>query len=257
MMFLRFFLLLPVCATLALAQGLPTVESPPESPPAPDQAVVPVVPAVRKLDDTRFQIGEVVLDQRTREIRFPAEVNMTEDLLEYLIVHQDGKVHESLLVTETSPTHINLAFTLLRYTPSPELYPLPNATGGTSGDFPEVSAEVKAAARIRIDVEWMEEGKLRRIPINEWVQHEVKTTAMPAGPWVYGGSVFENGVYTPEITGDIAVISIIGFCMISYPGEDHDNDGVWIPFPKRVPAKRTEVTVVIAPYQTAPPIPNP
>jgi hypothetical protein len=134
---------------------------------------------------------------------------------------------------------------------------LPNATGGISGDFPEVSAEVKAAARVRIDAEWMDSGELRRIPINEWIQHEVRTTAMPAGPWVYGGSVFENGKYIPEITGDIVVISIIGFCMISYPGDDNDNDGVWLPFPARVPPEGTNVTVVIASYQTAAPIPTP
>lgn len=246
----RLLLLLSALGPLASAQDRAPVE--PKSLPAPDQEVAPVKPSVTKLDDTRYQIGEVILDQKTREIRFPAQVNMTEGLIEYLIVNEKGKLHESLLATGISPTHLNLAFTLLRYQASPELYPLPNATGGTSGDFPEVPADVKAAARIRIDVEWTGgEGKIRRIPVNEWVQREVKAAAMPAGPWVYGGSVFENGKYTPEITGDIVVISIIGFCMISYPGEDHDNDSVWIPYPKRVPAEGTNVTVIIAPYQTA------
>ena len=72
-------------------------------------------------------------------------------------------------------------FTLLRYTASKELYPLPNETGGTSGNFPEVPADVKAAARVTIDVEWTDaEGKVRRVPVNEWIQHAVKTSAMPA-----------------------------------------------------------------------------
>lgn len=254
-MFLRLLLLIPACVSLALAQDRAPVE--PKSLPAPDQEVAPVKPSVKKLDDTRFQIGQVILDQKTREIRFPAQVNMSEGLIEYLIVTQIGKVHEALLVTEISPTDLNLAFTLLRYQPSPELYPLPNATGGTSGDFPQVPADVKAAARIRIDVEWTEDGKVRRIPVNEWVQHDVKADTMPAGPWIYGAGVFENGKYMPEITGDIAVISIPGFCMITYPGEDYDNDSVWIPYPKRVPAEGTKVTVVIAPYPTAEPVPKP
>jgi hypothetical protein len=254
-MFLRYLLLIPTCA--ALAWGLDRAPVEPKSLPAPDQEVAPVTPSVQKLDDSRYQIGEVTLDKETREIRFPAQVNMAEGLIEYLIVTQKGKLHESLLVTEISPTNLNLAFKLLRYQPSPELYPLPNETGGVSGQFPEVPADVKAAARVRIDVEWSENGKVRRIPVNEWVQHEVKAAAMPAGPWVYGGSVFENGKYSPELTGDIVVISIMGYCMISYPGEDHDNDSVWIPYPKRVPAAGTKVTVIIAPYQTAKPLPKP
>ncbi len=125
---------------------------------------------------------------------------MTEGLLEYLIVHQNGKVHESLLSTEVSPTHLNLAFTLLRYPASKELYPLPNETGGVSDKFPEVPADVKAAARVTIDVEWTDDGKVRRVPVNEWIQHAVKATAMPAGPWVYGGSDFHEGKFVAETT---------------------------------------------------------
>jgi hypothetical protein len=217
----------------------------------------PVKPSVRKIDETRYQIGEVVFDQKTREIRFPCKVNMTEGLLEYVIVHLNGKVHESLLVTETSPTHLNLAFTLLKYSPSPELYPLPNATGGTSGDFPEVSPETKAAARITLEVEWTEEGKVRRMPLNDWIQHSVKLTAMPAGPWVYGGSVFHEGQYVPEITGDIAAIFIAPSAIIHYPGDDRGDDTIWTPYPKRIPAFETKVTVIIAPYESAKPIPKP
>lgn len=241
-MFSRLFLLIPALATVALAQ-----ETAPEAP----------KPSVTKLDETRYEIGQVVFDKKTREIRFPTQVNMTEGLLEYLIVHENGKVHEALLTTKISPTHLNLAFTLLRYMPSPELYPLPNKTGGVSGDFPEVSAEVKAGARVQIDVEWTDDGKLRRVPVNDWIQHAVRTTAMPAGPWVYGGSVFDKGKFAPEISGDIAAIFVIGFSLITYPGDDNDNDDVWLPFPKRVPAEGTNVTVVIAPYLTASPISKP
>ena len=211
--------------------------------------MAPVQPSVKKLDETRYQIGDVILDQKTREIRFPARVNMTEGLLEYLIVHQNGKIHEALLATEISPTHLNLAFTLLRYAPSSELYPLPNETGGVSGNFPDVPAETKARARVNIDVEWTADGKTRRVPVNEWIQHEVKATAMPAGPWVYGGSEVHEGKYIPETSGDIAAIFLAMSAILNYPGTDNNNDDVWLPFPKRVPAEATLVTVIISPFQ--------
>ncbi len=252
---LRFLILAPAFATLILAQDQSPVE--PKSLPAPDQAVEAVKPSVKKLDATRYQIGEIVFDQKTREIRFPTRVNMTEGLLEFLVVHQNGKVHESLLSTEVSPTHLNLAFTLLRYSPSKELYPLPNETGGVSDNFPEVPADVKAAARVTIDVEWTDEGKVRRVPVNEWIQHEVKATAMPAGPWVYGGSDFHEGKFIAETSGDVAAIFLSMAALVNYPGDDNTNDDVWVPFPKRVPPQGTNVTVIIAPYPTAKPLPKP
>ena len=252
-MLLRLLILIPVSVTMMLAQD--TSLAAPQQ--APDAAVEAVKPSVRKLDDTRYQIGDVIFDKKSREIRFPTQVNMTEGLLEYLIVHQNGKVHESLLSTEISPTHLNLAFVLLRYSPSRELYPLPNETGGTSDTYPEVPAEVKTAARVNIDVEWTDQGKVRRVPVNEWIQHGVTSAAMPAGPWVYGGSESFEGKFIPETTGDIASIFLAMSALINYPGEDHTNDDAWTAFTKRIPAEGTNVTVIIAPYQKEQPLPKP
>jgi hypothetical protein len=251
----RFLTLIPLCASLALAQDRSPVE--PKTLPAPDQPVEPVKPSVKKLDDTRYQVGEIVFDQKTREIRFPVKVNMTEGLLEFLVVHQNGKIHESLFHTEISPTHLNLALTLLRYPASKELYPLPNETGGVSDRFPDVPADVKAAARVTIEAEWTEDGKTRRLPVNEMIQHEIKATAMTAGPWVYGGSDFNDGKFVAETSGDIIAIYFAMSALVNYPGEDHGNDDVWIPFPMRVPAQGTAVTLIISPYQKENPAPKP
>ncbi|MEO5713308.1 MAG: YdjY domain-containing protein [Luteolibacter sp.] len=254
-MLFRSFIFLAASAALALAEDRAPVE--PKSLPAPDQPVAPVKPSVEKIDETHFRIDTITFDQKTREIRFPGKVNMIEGLLEFLLVHENGKVHESLLMTAISPTQLNLAFTLLRYPPSRELYPLPNDHGGASNDFPEVPSDVKAAARIAIDVEWKEDGKVRRFPANELIQHTVKNTSMPAGPWVYGGSEFSDGKYAPETSGDIMAIFLTNSALILYPGRDDDNDDVWTPYPKRVPATGTDVTIIITPFSKDKPIPKP
>ncbi len=214
-------------------------------------------PSVKKLEGTRYQIGEVTFDKKTREIRFPTRLNMVSGLLEYLVVHQKGKVHESLLTTEVSPTHLNLAFILLKYKPSPELYPLPSETGGASDKFPEVTADVQAASRVNIDIEWTQDGRTQRVPVNDCIQHSVKTTAMPAGPWLYGGSDFSDGQYVPELCGDVIAIFLAPSALVHYPGEDRGDDNVWIPFPKRIPAEGTNVTVIISPFQNTEPLPQP
>jgi hypothetical protein len=248
-------LILAAGASLVPAQDRAPVE--PASLPAPDQPVEPVKPAVEKLDDTRFRIGKVVFDKKNREVRFPTKVNMVEGLLEYLVVHQNGKVHESLLTTDVSPTQINLAMTLLRYPASRELYPLPSETGGASNNYPDVPADVKAGARVAIDVEWNDNGRTRRNPVNDWIQHAVKTTAMPPGPWIYGGSEFFDGKFVPETTGDISAIFVSPAALINYAGDDNRDDTVWLPYPKRVPAEGTNVTVIISPYSSTKPLPKP
>ncbi len=239
-------------ASLAVAQ-----EQPNNRPPPPEAAVAPVKPQVKKLDETHYQIGKIILDQKSREIRFPAKVNMSTGLLEFLLVQQHGKVHESLLVTDASPAHLNLAFVLLRYPPSNELFSLLDDTGHMTGEYPQVAAAVKAGARVFIDVEWSDQGTTRRMPVNEWIQHSEKATAMPPGPWVYSGSEFDEGRYIPEITGDVAAIFTSQIAMINYPGNDNGDDTVWHAYPKRVPAKDTDVTVIITPMVKPPTPPKP
>lgn len=241
-MFLRRFLVLLAAPAIALA----------EAPPA-----APVKPSVTQLDETTFQIGEVTFDKKSREIRFPTEINMTEGLLEFLVVHENGKVHESLLITKISPTDLNLAFMLLGYPQSRELYRVVTHAGEEPVAEPEIPAEVKAAARVVIDVEWKDGERTRRGPVNEWIQHELTASAMPAGPWVYGGSNFERGKYIPEVTGDIVAIFLSNAAILNYPGNDNFNDEVWTPFPKRVPVEGTNVTVIIAPVQKPQILPKP
>ncbi|HVJ46018.1 MAG TPA: YdjY domain-containing protein [Luteolibacter sp.] len=236
MRFLRPLVLLAACLTAAFAQEAAEVK-----------------PSVEKLDDTRYKIGTITFDSKTREIRFPASVNMNKDLLEFLIVHKNGKVHESLLKTEISATDLNVAFNLLRYKPSAELYAEPSSPDDPTAKFPAVPDEVKEAARIKIEVEWKDGENLRKVPINEWVQHASTGSAMPAGPWVYGGSEITDGKFQAETTGDIAAIYLSRSALINYPGKDNQDDTVWFVYPKRVPALDSPVTVIISPFPSEKP----
>ena len=229
----------------------------PELSPAKDATNKPVEPSVIKLDETRYQIGEVILDQKSREIRFPAKVNMAEGLIEYIIILQKGKAHEALLITSIAPTHLNLAFTLLRYAPSSELFSMIDETGHPTGTYPEVPAPVKASARIAMEVEWSDNGTTRRVPVNEWLRDTAKDVALAPGPWLYTGSNFSEGTFIPELTGDIAAIMVDSNSMINYPGRDNEEGLTWYAFPKRVPPNGTKLTVIISPYLKAKPLPTP
>ena len=204
-------------------------------------------PKIERLDENRYRIGEVTLDQSTREIRFPGVVNMREGFLEFLIVHEHGAVHESLFRTQVSPTDINVALTLLRYKASKELYRIPKEPGIPSDKFYQVPEETRRAARLWIEVEFEKNGELARIPANDWVRHETTSKPMPRGSWVYGGSGFDSGRFIPEMSGQIAAIYITDNALINYPGLDNTNDEVWTVMTERVPELETKVTLVIAP----------
>ncbi|WP_193214495.1 YdjY domain-containing protein [Luteolibacter marinus] len=223
----------------------------PRTLPAPDQPVTEAKPAIKELDADRLQIGEVIFNRKTREIRFPAAVNMAGDeLLEFAIVHSKGKIHESLLLTEVSPTHLNLAFKLLRYQASPEFYPLLDEDGTVTSKFPEVMADVKAAARVDLSVEWKQDGKDRKAKLREWIAHGSTGESMAADPWVYGGSEIYEGKFMAETSGDVAAIFLSNTALINFSGKDNNSDEVWLPYPKRVPPVGTKVTVIIAPFPT-------
>jgi hypothetical protein len=229
---------LPALAWACLTAGLCHADETPEA---------PAKPKIEQLDEHRYRIGEVTFDKQTREIRFPALVNMREGFLEFLIVHEHGAVHESLFRTSVSPTHINLALTLLRYKPSKEFYRILDEKGRLTDEYYDVPEDTKRAARIEIFVEFEKDGETKRLSANDWVRHETTAKSMPPSDWVYGGSDFYKGNFIPEGNGQIAAIYITDTALINYPGKDNTNDDVWTVMTERVPDLETEVTLIIAP----------
>lgn len=229
--------LLILLATALTSAGETPAPPPPEKPP------------VEQISPTRYRIGQIIIDKKTREIRLPAIVNLREGLLEYLIVHTNGKIHESLLSTDTSPTHLNIALKLLRYKPSKELYRIPTQPGTLSENFHQEPKETTAASRLSIHVEHQKDGKTHSIPIHQWIRHETTAKSMEPTPWIYGGGEFYQNTFLPTQTGDIAAIFITNTSLINYPGKDNLNDEVWTPLTERIPELGTKVTLIFAPYQ--------
>lgn len=213
-----------------------------------EDSSAPNKPSVERIDATRYRIGEVIIDKKTREIRFPAVINLREGLLEFLVVHTNGKIHESLFATDVSPSHLNVAFKLLRYEASKELYRIPKEPGLLSNDFHKEPEKISAASRIAIRAEYEKNGVTRSIPVHEWIRHETTARAMPPTPWIYGGGEFYQNQFAPEQTGDIVAIFITNSALINYSGKDNINDEVWTTLTERVPELGTKVTLVFAPY---------
>lgn len=54
---------------------------------------------------------------------------------------------------------------------------------------------------------------------------------------------------SPFVT-DIIAIFLARSAMINYSGDDSGEDDVWLPFPKRIPAAGSEVTLILSLFQS-------
>ena len=203
--------------------------------------------SVKKLADGTMQIGDIIFDPKTRQVRVPCTVNMNEGLLEFAVVHENGKIHESLLITKASALHINIAMKLLRYVASEELYAIEKERGVLSDQFPEVEEKVRKAARVSLSIEWQHEGKAKKVPISDWIMHTRTTKPMSTEPWVYGGSMMYEGHFVAEQNGDIAAIFVSRGSLFLYPGKDNSNDEMWLANTKRIPPQGPSVFFLIEP----------
>lgn len=219
-----------------------------------EKPAAPTQPKVERVDDNTFQIGDIRFRKDTRTIRIPAEVNMTEGLLEYVLVHTDGKIHESLFFTRVNATHLNVAFKLLGFRASEELFYALEEDGSASNRLIEVDEKTRAAARTKVSVEWKDKDQTKSVPLHELIRHAISERPMPAAPWIYGGSFLVEGKFAAETSGDMIAIFTNHASLLNYAGKDHDNDEVWIPAHDRVPPEGTSVTVVISPADPEPSI---
>lgn len=206
-------------------------------------------PEIKKLNENEFQIGKVKLNQKTREITFGAGVNIVDRPLEYLLVNGKGKVHEALCITDVSPLQLNIAMKLLGFKESKELFEIVDENYRPTGKFFNVPADIKKAARLDIFLEWQQDKKTLRKPINELIYNPVTEKTMKPGPWLYTGSYMHEGQFKAEVAGDLFAIHPRQPPLVSYPGNDHGGENAWLTDPKKVPEEGTVVKFILKPHE--------
>lgn len=203
-------------------------------------------PKVKKIGENRYRLGLVDFDAKTREISFPATVNMREGgPIEYLLVHENGKVHESILITAASPLDIQIAMKLLKY------------KAGFGDVFnrllpPELIAEEGGKKENRGDLvffSFQPDGAAKAIPAYELVMDGEDAEAMEAGGWIYTGSVLEGGTFMAEAEGSILAIYIDNLSLFNTTRDGSDLDDRWGAQSSAIPEIGTKGTFRIHPNE--------
>lgn len=195
---------------------------------------------IERLDGGKLRIGMVTLDQEARAIRFQASVNMTQGPVEYALVAENGKVHESIFVTKASLRDVHLAMLLL---------------GVKAGEIrlgPDRALDLPAESTVEVRVEWETNGPPAVHPMAAMVamaqdrpdQHSGRT--MDVGKWFYKGSTFNAAGFAATLEGSAISLIADESALVNNPGVDREQDEIHVPNSKLLPRQGMPVTIVIS-----------
>ncbi len=235
---IRYFFLAPFL--LAATTNAPTTNSAvaPANNPAP-------APVVREVSPGIFDYNGIRLDKKKHQITFPASVNQRVGLIEYLLVNDKGKTHESLFATKIIPHDIHVAMLLIGLPQGAN--PNQNATVPPSAiDSGYLQAEPKLEGPpVLVSVTWNQDGKEKKIAAEDWILNLQTNHKMSRGSWTYNGSLVENGAFLAD--GELSIIAVITdpTALVNNPRKGYDNDEIWQVRDDVVPPLDTPVAITL------------
>lgn len=217
------------------ASGKYTPSTPPPGPSLTRETAETKLKDALKVEDLgsgRYRIGLVTFDKNKREVTIPAGVNMDMGVIEYALVTESGKVHESLLSTKAKPEEIHLACLLL--------------------GVPQLKGDPTPANRVRVSVSWDTNGPTAERDLSELVgtsdnpSEPTSVTPLPVRPWVYAGSVTDSQGFAASREGSLIALITDSSALVMNPRDDAKNDKNHIPNKSALPGKGIPLRVTLS-----------
>ena len=197
---------------------------------------------IKRLDNHRALVGNVLVDRKSRRIEVPAEVNMTRGILEYYAVCEEGKLHEAVLKINAMPSHIHLALILAGYEPSEYTEPDPKT---------HHRKRTKRGSLLRLYLKWtpQELGREQWIPAEAWLYNRDFDAPPKPSPYVFTGSLIDQEGYVADrfksVIGLIDDATVVLSPTVN-PGNPYQGDQLgYEVYSSAIPPKGTAVTLVI------------
>jgi hypothetical protein len=212
------------------------------------ERVAEVKDLLREVGPGVFHLGGIEIRAASREVRLPCRVLHQELPIEYMLVHETGKDHETVLITSIRPIDLHVALLLANYTPgSAGLFA--KLPPGEPKPFEERQPATPGGHLAKLTLEWLnEKGEPQTAPISAWYQNSDTRKPPPdAEHWVFHGSRITEQGYMAEVEGSIAAVYADPNALFIAPTAGNHRDDLWISLPAAVPAGETPVTLVITP----------
>jgi hypothetical protein len=184
----------------------------------------------------------IQIDKQTRTVTFPAAINMTAGMLEYLLVTDMGKTHESLLSTKIQPYDIQVAMLLLGIKPASKADSQPPAQ--ITRQYLQNSPGLKGET-INLFLSWQDPTGNHRVRAESIIWNLHTNAPMTDGPWTYNGSEMYGGKFLAQVDGSIGALVRDPAALLNNPRPGNDDDQIWEVNTKTVPKAGTPVDVII------------
>jgi hypothetical protein len=211
----------------------------------------PTLPALREVAPGILEYHGVRLDKANRRITFPGTVNQREGLVEYLLVNEKGKVHESLLATAVAPHDIHLALLLIGLRENAGINPKESVPPDAIDSNYLHSAPKLRGASVRLSVAWILDGKRTEVPAENLIFNLQTQHPMTSGSWTYNGSLVQDGVFLADEESSIVAVITDPTALVNNPRPGYDNDEIWQVRDDRVPPIDTPVDITITLTESA------
>jgi len=186
-----------------------------------------------RVDAATYRIGNVLLDSEMRSIEMPGWINQDKGLVEYFAVAPGGKTHESVLVLDIQPLHLETALMLLGLDFGQNLAFQGDSTA-PRGD--EVTIEVSFVTP---------DGDSVRIPATDLLYDYQHDTPVPATNWVFTGSMLWEGRLLADVEGSIIATFADPAAILNNPNSGRTDDTMYGVHEDRTPPPQTPVTMTI------------
>lgn len=143
---------------------------------------------LKKINDQVYVLGDIEINLDEGFISFPCTINMTTGLIEVLLCRKEGKVHESLLVTNITPLEFQTAMLLSGFDPVNEL---PEDSTKINLMSPYKTIETPCDS-VHLFIEYEQSGKKLKKPAEFFLRDERTKSPLNQGTWLFKGAVIHQ-----------------------------------------------------------------
>jgi hypothetical protein len=162
-------------------------------------------------------------------ITAPGWINMDSGALEYLAVTEYGKTHESVLVLDVVPLHLQIALLLMGLEYGQNL--------SFQGDTVRPIGD-----SLDIFVGWQEGQKpVEYIPATDLIYDRYANSIMSETPWVFSGSYISQSGFMADVDGSIIAIYSDPVAILNNPLSGRMDDSYYQVNSRRTPEQGTDI----------------
>ena len=188
---------------------------------------------IRKIGDGIYQIGTVTVDANKHEVVMNGEINLIspETILEFFAVGELGKTHESLIMLDAEPIHIQLALLRLNLDPGMNLT--------VEGD-----PHLPKGDTVELWVEWKRGEEVIRHRAEELVWNAMTKQPMQQTHWIFTGGRLLRNQFTSQLFHNIIAVYRDPDSIFNHPLPGGTDDRTYRVNTDVVPPKATPVRII-------------